>query len=78
MTEKDGTSGVIVMRTLESYLAPHRHTQNNHCYVRRNDRAEPMGMLEIQEMTRQKARSAEDTEKAFAASGDRFFAWIPH
>ncbi len=27
VTEKDGTSGVIIMRTLESYLAPHRHTE---------------------------------------------------
>ncbi|MGB5083168.1 MAG: hypothetical protein WBO09_00850 [Methylocystis silviterrae] len=33
VTEKDGTSSVIIMRTLESYLAPHRHTQNNKCYV---------------------------------------------
>jgi hypothetical protein len=66
------------MRTLESYLAPHRHTQNNHGYVRRNDRAEPMSMLEVQEMTRQKARSAEDAERAFAESAARFFSWIPH
>jgi len=39
VTEPDGSSGVVVMRTLESYLAPHRHTQDNHCYVRRADRA---------------------------------------
>jgi hypothetical protein len=77
VTEKDGTSGVIIMRTLESYLAPHRHTQNNHCYVRRNDRAEPMSMLEIQEMTRQKARSATEAEKSFKQSSDRFHSWIP-
>jgi hypothetical protein len=77
-TEKDGTSGVIIMRTLESYLAPHRHTQNNHCYVRRNDRAEPMSMLEIQEMTRQKARSATEAEKSFKHSSDRFHSWVPH
>jgi hypothetical protein len=78
VTESDGMSGVIIMRTLESYLAPHRHTQNNHCYVRRNDRAEPMSMLEIHEMTRQKARSAEDAEKAFSESSKRFYSWIPH
>jgi hypothetical protein len=78
VTEKDGTSGVIIMRTLESYLAPHRHTQNNDCYVRRNDRAEPMSMLEIQEMTRQKSRAAADAEKAFNNSSDRFYSWIPH
>jgi schlafen family protein len=77
VTETDGTSGVIIMRTLESYLAPHRHTQNNHCYVRRNDRAEPMSMLEIQEMTRQKARSATEAEKSFKQSSDRFHAWVP-
>lgn len=78
VTEKDGTSGVILMRTLESYLAPHRHTQNNHCYVRRSDRAEPMSMLEIQEMTRQRARAAQDAERAFLESGARFFSWLPH
>lgn len=77
VTEKDGTSGVIIMRTLESYLAPHRHTQSNHCYVRRNDRAERMSMLEIQEMTRQKARSAVEAEKSFEQSSDRFHSWIP-
>jgi hypothetical protein len=78
VTEKDGISGVIIMRTLESYLAPHRHTQSKHCYVRRNDRAEPMSMLEIQEMTRQKARSAQDAEKAFSESSARFYSWLPH
>lgn len=77
VTEEDGSSGVIIMRALESYLAPHRHTQNNHCYVRRNDRAEPMSMLEIQEMTRRKARAAVEIEKSFQASADRFHAWIP-
>jgi hypothetical protein len=77
VTEPDGSGGVVVMRTLESYLAPHRHTQDRHCYVRRNDRAEPMSMLEIQEMTRQKARAAEDAEKAFGDSSARFFSWIP-
>ncbi|MCK1617434.1 ATP-binding protein [Bradyrhizobium sp. 159] len=78
VTETDGTSGIIIMRTLESYLAPHRHSQNNHCYVRRNDRAEPMSMLEIQEMTRQKARSAADAGQAFKDSADRFFSWLPN
>jgi predicted HTH transcriptional regulator len=34
ITEDDGSSGVIIMRTVESYLAPHRHTQNNRCYGR--------------------------------------------
>jgi hypothetical protein len=77
VTEADGTSGVVVMRTPESYLAPHRHTQDRHCYARRHDRAEPMSMLEIQEMTRQKARSAEAAEKAFSDSSARFFSWLP-
>jgi hypothetical protein len=77
VTEPDGTSGVVVMRTLESYLAPHRHTQDRHCYVRRNDRAEPMSMLEVQEMTRQKARSAEAAERTFNESSARFYSWVP-
>lgn len=77
VTEQDGTSGVIVMRVLESYLAPHRNTKNNQCYVRRNDRAEPMSMLEIQELTRRVARSGEIIEKSFVDSAERFFSWIP-
>jgi hypothetical protein len=77
ITEADGTSGVIIMRTLESYLAPHRHTQDRHCYIRRNDRAEPMSMLEIQELTRQKARAAEDAERTFVQSSARFCSWLP-
>jgi hypothetical protein len=77
VTEADGTSGVVVMRTLESYVAPHRHTQTYHCYVRRNDRAEPMSMLEIQELTRRKARSLDVIERDFSSSADRFFEWIP-
>jgi hypothetical protein len=36
-----------------------------------------MSMLEIQEMTRQKARSAREAEKSFKHSGERFFSWIP-
>jgi hypothetical protein len=77
VTEADGSSGVVIMRTLESYLAPHRHTQDHHCYIRRNDRAEPMSMLEIQELVRRKARSAEETEREFESSAQRFFNWIP-
>jgi len=37
-----------------------------------------MSMLEVQEMTRQKARSAADVEKAFKDSSNRFYSWIPH
>jgi hypothetical protein len=36
-----------------------------------------MSMLEIQEMTRQKARSATEAEKSFKDSSDRFHSWIP-
>lgn len=77
VTEQDGTSGVIVMRVLESYLAPHRNTRNNQCYIRRNDRADPMSMLEIQELTRRVARSGAVIEKAFVDSSESFFSWIP-
>lgn len=77
VTEKDGSSGVIVMRVLESYLAPHRNTKNNECYVRRHDRAEPMSMVEVQELTRRVARSGAVIETVFADSGNAFFNWIP-
>jgi hypothetical protein len=62
VTETDRTSGVIIMRTLQSHLAPHRHTQNNHCNVRRNGGAESLSMLEIQEMTRPAQRFVNDRQ----------------
>jgi hypothetical protein len=77
ITEADGNSGVVIMRTLESYLAPHRHTQNRHCYVRRNDRAEPMSMREIHDLTLRNARFTEEIDRAFARSSEEFFEWIP-
>jgi Putative DNA-binding domain len=76
-TEQDGTSGVVIMRTLSSYLSPYRHTQDRHCYIRRNDAAVPMSMVEIQEMTRRTARTMGDLDRAFAESAARFFEWIP-
>jgi hypothetical protein len=77
VTEEDGSSGVVIMRTLESYLAPHRYSQDNKCYVRRDDRSEPMSMREIQELTLYKARAAEQAEKHFQNSSDSFFEWLP-
>jgi hypothetical protein len=77
ITEGDGSSGVVVMRVLESYLAPHRNTGDNACYIRRNDRAEPTSMIEIQDLTRRIARSNEVVEKALSGSSDAFFNWLP-
>lgn len=77
ITEADGSSGVVIMRTYQSYLMPHRHTQDNRCYVRRNDRAEPMSMLEIQETVRRAARGLEEIEKAFERSASELWRWIP-
>jgi hypothetical protein len=77
VTDPDGTSGIIIMRTLPSYLAPHRHTQDLHCYVRRSDASEPMSMAEIQEKTKRISRSMKDVDRAFAESADRFYKWIP-
>lgn len=77
VTEQDGSSGVIIIRTLQSYLAPHRHTQDRHCYIRRNDRAEPMSMAEIHNLVQRSARTIEEIELAFIQSSNRFFSWIP-
>jgi predicted HTH transcriptional regulator len=63
VTEQDGASGVVIMRTLSSYLSPHRHTQDRHCYIRRNDGAVPMSMVEIQEMTKRTARAVKDLDR---------------
>jgi hypothetical protein len=77
ITEQDGTSGVVVMRTLPSYLAPHRHSSSRHCFVRRDDATVPMSMVEIQEMAKRTARTMEDIDRAFSESADRFYKWIP-
>ena len=77
VTESDKTSGVVVMRTIQSYLAPHRLSSDNHCYIRRNDRAEPMSMSEIQEFSRRSGRVYEEMDRAFTQSGQRFYSWIP-
>jgi hypothetical protein len=77
VTETDQSSGVVIMRTLPSYLFPHRMTSDNHCYIRRNDRSEPMSMAEIQEAARRAGRSAEDLDRAFSQSSKRFYSKIP-
>ena len=77
VTDPDGSSGVVIMRTLPSHLAPHRHTQDLHCYIRRSDASERMSMAEIQEKTRRIGKSMEDVDRALVESADRFHKWIP-
>jgi Putative DNA-binding domain len=76
VTEPDGTSGVVVMRTLPSYLAPHRHSSSRHCFVRRDDATVPMSMVEIQEMTKRTARTMEEIDRAFSEGQSRFISWL--
>ena len=50
VTDKDGTSGVVVMRVGKSRRAPHRSTVNKEVYVRREDESVPIDMREIREL----------------------------
>ncbi|MGM4887534.1 AlbA family DNA-binding domain-containing protein [Tardiphaga sp. 11_C7_N12_6] len=77
ITEDDDDGGVIIMRVLPSYLAPHRHTQDRHCYVRRGDASVPMSMVEIQEATKRIAGRRQQIDAALEESANRFFQWIP-
>lgn len=52
-TETDG-SGVIVLRTPPSPLAPHRSRSKLVCYVRRGDQSVPLDMRGIQDLVRQR------------------------
>lgn len=48
-TNEDG-SGVLLLRTAQSPMAPHRLIPTKECYVRRADRTETMTMREIQDL----------------------------
>ena len=68
-----------VFHVPRSRMAPHRHTANKECYVRRADRTEKMTMREIQELTLQVERGLaaierrfEERRELFSAQFDRF------
>lgn len=66
-TEIDG-SGVVVIRTPPSSLAPHRSRSKLICYVRRGDQSVPLDMRGIQDLVRQRDASVNALRDRF----DRF------
>ena len=54
-----GQSGVVLLRTIRSRLAPHRIKTTRVCPIRRSDRCEEMTMREIQDTTLNLARGLE-------------------
>ncbi len=67
-----GDDGVIVIRTGQSRLAPHRVTKTRVCPIRRADRCEEMTMREIQDMTLNVSRGLERLDNKFRARSERF------
>ena len=68
----EGNSGVVVIRTGRSRLAPHRVRPTLVCPVRRADRCEGMTMREIQETTLNVSRGIERLERRLVKRSERF------
>ncbi len=70
-TEADG-SGVVILRTDRSRMAPHRVTETLKCPIRRSDRCEEMTMREIQDLTLNLSRGLERLERRLEQRSERF------
>jgi Putative DNA-binding domain len=69
--EEDG-SGVVILRTPRSRMAPHRLTTNKECYHRVRHDTLPMTMRQMQDLTFSVARGLEAVEQRFAAASHLF------
>ena len=68
----DGESGVVIIRTGRSRMAPHRVTTTFVCPIRRSDRCEKMTMREIQDLTLNLSRGLERLERRLETRSKRF------
>lgn len=68
----NGDNGVVVLRTGQSRLAPHRVTKTRVCPIRRADRCEEMTMREIHDMTLNVSRGLERLDTKFRTRSERF------
>ncbi|MDE0149048.1 MAG: ATP-binding protein [Rhodospirillaceae bacterium] len=68
----NGDDGVIVFRTSQSRLGPHRVTSTLVCPIRRADRCEPLSMREIRDMTLNLARDTERLERRLRERAAKF------
>jgi Putative DNA-binding domain len=73
-TSNDG-SGIIVLRTARSRLAPHRVTKTRECFHRVRDETLPMTMRQIQDLTFSVARGLEAVDRKFGKASDTFYQW---
>ncbi|HWG76926.1 MAG TPA: ATP-binding protein [Steroidobacteraceae bacterium] len=79
-TEADG-SGVIVMRTPRSRMAPHRLKTTKDCYHRVQHETLPMTMRQIQDLTFNVAKGLEAVDRKLAEARQIFQTWLskhPH
>jgi hypothetical protein len=65
-------AGVVVFHAPRSRVAPHRHTVNKECFIRRADRTEKMTMREIQDLTLQVERGLAAIERQFQDQREKF------
>ena len=68
----NGDAGVVVLRTPNSRMAPHRVAPTRKCTVRRGDRCEELTMREIQDMTINVARGLQGLHERLSTRQDAF------
>jgi hypothetical protein len=73
--EADG-SGVVILRTPQSRMAPHRLTTNKECYHRVRHETRPMTMRQIQDLTLNVSRGLEAVERKLQVAATRFRDWV--
>ena len=73
--DEDSGSGIIVVRIGASLVRPHRmrHGDHRHVYVRRGKESLEMSMWDIQSLTLETARRAENLEARLIDSLDRYW-----
>jgi hypothetical protein len=73
--EEDG-SGVVILRTPRSRMAPHRLTTNKECYHRVRHETLPMTMRQIQDLTFNVARGLEAVNRLLDDVHHAFKEWV--
>ncbi|MBB4039875.1 hypothetical protein GGR34_001522 [Microvirga flocculans] len=72
VTDPATGEGVLVVRVAPSPLAPHWNRTERKCYRRIGSSSLPVGMLDIQTITLERARTSETVERLFAGRRDAF------
>jgi hypothetical protein len=72
VTDPTTGAGVLVVRVTRSPLAPHWNKAERRCYRRIGTSSLPIGMLDIQSLTLERARTSEDVERLFVSRRQNF------